>query len=118
MQVRRVRYSGNIHSFKITTSPGTSVAFDVNLGSNKRAHGRELSERAQKKRMKYDPTLNTVIDIQEALIQQEEREKELKQKGKTMLSLVKSHWATLVSSCVNVICSRYDKKWYESLKFA
>ena len=67
----------------------------MNLGSNKRAHGRELSERAQKKRMKYDPTLNTVIDIQEALIQQEEREKELKQKGKTMLSLGEytgPHW--------------------------
>ena len=85
MQVRRVRYSGNIHSFKITTSPGASVTFDVNLEKNKRAHGRELSERAQKKRMKYDPTLNTVSDIQEALMQQEEREKELKQKGKTVV---------------------------------
>ena len=75
----------------ITTSPGTNVAFNVDLGRSKRAHGRELSERAQKKRMKYDPTLNTVIDKQEALIQQEEREKKLKQKGKTMLSLFKLH---------------------------
>ena len=58
----------------------------MNSGSTKREHGRELSERAQKKRMKYDPTLsNTVIDIQEALIQQEKREKELEQKGKTLL---------------------------------
>ena len=48
----------------------------MTLGSGKRTHGRDLSEKAQRKRLKYDPTIqHTVTDLQESLIQQEEREK-------------------------------------------